>query len=664
MTNENVEESLPTPESTPEPAAEPVAETTAETAAELAPAADPEPVAEAAAVEAEPEPAAEPTTAPEAEAVAVPDAPVPVAEPITEPVTAAAPQPEPAAAPKPAAVAKPAPAPIAEEPVEDFAEMLKAFEKSHSHKSEPGQKQLQGVVVSLSADQVFLDIGYKTEGVLPRSAFDANADGVKPGDSFPVSVTGRNEEHYYELSRFKVAQPRDWSALEAAFADKTAVVGTVTEVVKGGLRVDVGVRAFMPASRSGTRDAAELEKLVGTEITCRITKLDVQDEDVVVDRRVVLEEQARGVAEDRRAAMKEGDTVTGTVRSLTPYGAFVDLGGIDGLLHISDMAHTRVAKAEDVVTVGQEVQVRILKIDPETKKLSLGLKQLQPEPWATVPERFQAGQRISGTVTRLQDFGAFVEIEPGVEGLIHISEMSWGKKVRHPSDVVKQGDRVDAVILGIKPEEKRISLGLKHAMADPWSDVRVKFPEGSEIEGPVTKIMNFGAFVQLTDGVEGLVHVSEIVADRRINHPSDVLRAGQVVKALVLAIDADKRQIKLSMKQLIPTSIDEYIAEHKAGDKVSGRVMELGAGTAVVELGEGIRAQCRVKASAAQAPAAEQKAAAKADLSSLSSLLSARWKGNAPAAAAQPEPLAEGQIRSFKIVALNAEAKKIEVELA
>jgi small subunit ribosomal protein S1 len=379
---------------------------------------------------------------------------------------------------------------------------------------------------------------------------------------------------------------------------------------------------------------------------------------------VVLEEQARGVAEDRRAAMKEGDTVTGTVRSLTPYGAFVDLGGIDGLLHISDMAHTRVAKAEDVVTVGQEVQVRILKIDPETKKLSLGLKQLQPEPWATVPERFQAGQRISGTVTRLQDFGAFVEIEPGVEGLIHISEMSWGKKVRHPSDVVKQGDRVDAVILGIKPEEKRISLGLKHAMADPWSDVRVKFPEGSEIEGPVTKIMNFGAFVQLTDGVEGLVHVSEIVADRRINHPSDVLRAGQVVKALVLAIDADKRQIKLSMKQLIPTSIDEYIAEHKAGDKVSGRVMELGAGTAVVELGEGIRAQCRVKASAAQAPAAAQKAAAKADLSSLSSLLSARWKGNAPAAAAQPEPLAEGQIRSFKIVALNAEAKKIEVELA
>jgi len=487
---------------------------------------------------------------------------------------------------------------------------------------------------------------------------------VKAGDSFPVSVTGRNEEGYYELSRFKVAQPRDWSALEAAFADKTAVVGTVTEVVKGGLRVDVGVRAFMPASRSGTRDAAELEKLVGTEITCRITKLDVQDEDVVVDRRVVLEEQARGMVEGRRAALKEGDTVVGTVRSLVPFGAFIDIGGVDGLLHISDMAHTRLSKPEDAVSAGQQIQVRILKIDPESKKISLGLKQLQAEPWATVPERFQAGQRVTGTVTRLQDFGAFVEIEPGIEGLIHISEMSWGKKVRHPSDVVKQGDRVDVVILAIKPEERRISLGLKHAMADPWTEVRQKFPENSQIEGPVTKIMNFGAFLQLAEGVEGLVHVSEIVADRRINHPGDVLRAGQVVKALVLAIDTEKRQIKLSMKQLIPTSIDEYIAEHKAGDAVSGRVIEFSGSDAIVELGEGIRAQCRAAAMTAPTPESEKETGGKADLSALSSLLSARWKGNAPAVAAKPEALAAGQIRTFKIVKLNAESKKIEVELA
>ena len=544
------------------------------------------------------------------------------------------------------------------EPTESFADLLSQFEKSHTHKAEGGQKQLEGIVVSVSADQVFLDIGYKTEGVLPRSAFDNNAQAVAPGQSFPVSVTGRNEEGYYELSRFRVAQPRDWSALQEAFAQKLAVVGTVTGVVKGGLNVDVGVRAFMPASRSGTRDAAELEKLVGEQITCRITKLDVTDEDVVVDRRVVLEEQSRSAAADRHAAMKEGDTVSGTVRSLMAYGAFVDLGGVDGLLHVSDIAWSRVSKPEDVLAVGQEVQVRILKIDPETKKISLGIKQLQAEPWETAPQRFSVGQRVSGKVTRVAEFGAFVELEPGVEGLIHVSEMSWGKKVRVASDIVKQGDAVDAVILSIKPEERRISLGLKQTLTDPWTEVARKFPVGAQVEGPVTKLMAFGAFLQIAEGVEGLVHVSEITADRRINHPSDVLRVGQVVQAQVLGIDTEKRQMKLSMKQLVPTSIDEYIAEHKVGDQVSGRVVD----ESLVELGEGIRATCRIQADSATK--AETKAEAKVDLSSLSSMLKARWKGDLPAASAQPEPLQAGQIRSFRIVSLDAETKKIEVELA
>ena len=549
---------------------------------------------------------------------------------------------------------------------ESFADMLTAFEQSHSHKSDPGQRQLQGVVISLSADQVFLDIGYKTEGVLPRSAFDNNAEAVKPGDTFPVSVTGRNTEHYYELSRFKVAQPRDWSALEAAFAEKIAIVGTVTEVRKGGVTVDVGVRAFMPASRSGTKDAAELEKLVGTEITCRITKLDVTDEDVVVDRRVVLEEQARGLTEARREALTEGSIVTGTVSTLMPYGAFVDIGDIDGLLHVSDISHARVTKPEDVLTVGQELQLKILKIDPETKKISLGLKQLQPEPWQTVS--LAVGQRITGTVTRLADFGAFVEIEPGIEGLIHISEMSYGKKLRHPSDMLKQGERVDAVILAIKPEERRISLGLKQTLADPWTEVERNFPVGAQIEGPVTKLMNFGAFVQLADGVEGLVHISEITAERRLNHPSDVLRAGQIVQAQVLAIDPAKRQIKLSMKQLVPTEIDEYIAEHKVGDTVSGRVIEQSPSLIHVELGDGIRATCASASATSETPAkpaqeAPATPAAKPDLSNLSSLFKDRFKGNAPSAAKQ-EPFNEGQIRNFKITKLDAEGKKIEVELA
>jgi small subunit ribosomal protein S1 len=553
-----------------------------------------------------------------------------------------------------------------------FADALSAFERSHTHRA--ATKQLEGNVVSLTADQVVLDIGYKMEGVLPRSSFPDNAEGVKAGDRFPVSITGRNEEGYYELSRFRVAQPRDWSALERAFAEKIAVAGTVTAVVKGGLSVDVGVRAFMPASRSGTRDAAELEALVDQQITCRITKLDVADENVVVDRRVVLEEQSRAELAGRRATLQPGDTVTGTVRTLMPYGAFVEIGrdgeswGLDGLLHIGDISRTRIAKPEDVLSVGQQLTLRVLKIDAETNKISLGLKQLGPDPWETATDRCAVGARVNGAVTRLMDFGAFIEIEPGLEGLIHISEMSWAKKVRHPSDLLKVGDRVDAVVLSVKPEEKRIALGLKQALADPWLEVERKFPVGSQVEGPVTKIMNFGAFVQIAEGVDGLVHVSEIVADRRINHPRDVLRDGQIVKALVLAIDEEKRQIKLSMKQLIPTSIDEYIAEHKAGDRVTGRVVEISPSGTIVELGEGIRCTCRggnaPLVGATQKPAAAQTAAAKPDLSQLSSMLKARWKGNAPTAVAAPEPLAEGQVRDFRIVKLDAESKRIEVELA
>lgn len=550
-----------------------------------------------------------------------------------------------------------------------FGELLSAFDREHTHRAK--SKQLEGTVVSLTADQVILDVGYKMEGVLPRSDFENNAESVHPGDAFPVSITGRNEEGYYALSRFRVAQPRDWSALELAFAEKTAVSGTVTEVVKGGLSVDIGVRAFMPASRSGTRDAAELEALVGQPITCRITKLEVADENVVVDRRVVLEEQARGALNERRAALKEGDTVTGTVRTLMPYGAFVAIEpGLDGLLHISDISHARVAKPEDVLSVGEQLTLRVLKIDPGTGKISLGLKQMQPEPWETAAERYVAGQRVAGDVTRLTDFGAFVELEPGLEGLIHVSEMAWDRKIHHPSDLLHQGDRVDAVVLSVKPPTEtdagRISLGLKQTLVDPWLEVERKFPVGSQLEGPVTKIMNFGAFVQIAPGVEGLVHVSEIVADRRINHPRDVLREGQLVKALVLAIDSEKRQIKLSMKQLIPTSIDEYIAEHTVGDRVSGRVVELTASGAVVELGEGIRAALHAsKAGAAAAPAAPAVAPSAApDLSQLSSMLKARWKGNAPSPSVAPEPLAEGQLRSFKIVKLVADTKKIEVELA
>jgi small subunit ribosomal protein S1 len=565
---------------------------------------------------------------------------------------------------EPAGASAPVPSVETDEPAESFADLLRDFEQSHAHSSNSGARQIQGTILSVTADQVLIDIGFKVEGVLPLSAF--GKDEVKPGEIVPVSVKGRNEEGYYELSRFRVAQPRDWTALQAAFEQKLAVVGTVTAVVKGGLSVDVGVRAFMPASRSGTRDAAEMEKLVGTEITCRITKLDVAAEDLIVDRRVVLEEQARAEAHGRLATLQPGDVLTGTVRSLMPYGAFLDLGGFDGLLHVSDIAWTRIAKPEDVLSIGQQLQVRVLKINSDSGKISLGLKQLQPEPWETVATKYQTGQRVRGTVTRLADFGAFVEIEPGIEGLIHVSEMAWNKKVRHPGDLLKQGDSVEAVILAIQPRTEsapgRLSLGLKQTLTDPWTEIPARFPVGSRIDGPVTRLTKFGAFVQLAEGVEGLVHISEIVADRRLNHPSEALHVGQSVKAQVLAIDPEKRQLKLSIKQLIPTSIDEYLAEHRVGDKVSGRVVSLSAGQAVIELGEGIHAQCRLPAGSA--PVQEAKTEGKADLSSLSSMLSARWKGSAPAPSAAPEPLRAGQIRTFKIAKLDAAAKTIALEVA
>jgi small subunit ribosomal protein S1 len=541
---------------------------------------------------------------------------------------------------------------------ESFGALLSEFEQSH--KAEGGAKQLEGTVVSLDAESVFLDIGFKVEGVLPRTAFTNNAEGVKPGDKFPVSVKGRNEERYYVLSLTRVAQPTDWASLEAAFAEKTAIVGTVTAVVKGGLSVDVGVRAFMPASRSGVRDAAEMEKLVGQEITCRIIKLDVDDEDVVVDRRAIAEEQAFAQQQSQYAALQAGDVVSGEVRSLATYGAFIDLGGIDGLLHVSDIAWTRVEKPEDVLSVGQQVQVKVLKIDPDSRRISLGLKQLQPEPWDAAGDKFKAGERITGTVTRLMDFGAFVELEPGIEGLIHVSEMSWVKKVRRPSDILKEGDTVEAVILSVNQAEKRISLGLKQALGDPWADVVKKYPVGSAIEGQVTRMMNFGAFVQLSEGVEGLVHISEIVADRHLHHPQDVLKTGQVVRAQVLAVDTEKRQIKLSMKQLVPTSLNEYLAEHQLGDVVSGRVVEQSAGMLIVELGDGIRVTCKIGASA---PDAEKPSGGKADLSSLTSMLQARWKSGATAAP-QAEAVRVGQVRSFRIVKLDRDAERIELEMA
>lgn len=544
-----------------------------------------------------------------------------------------------------------------------FGAILSEFEQEH--KAETPAETLHGTVVTVNAESVVVDIGRKMEGVLPVAQFQdaAGKVSVKPGDVLNVVVRGRNPEGYYELSTLKVKRPTDWTGFETAFAEKAIIAGTVTEVVKGGLRVDVGVPAFLPASRSGTRDPIEMEKLVGQEIRCRITKLDTADEDVVVDRRGVLEEEAAQAKEKAFQSLQEGSVVHGTVRTLMDFGAFVELGGVDGLLHISDISWNRVAKVGDMLSVGDAVEVKILKIDPATKRISLGMKQLTPEPWVEATQSLAAGQKIRGKVVRLADFGAFVEIKPGVDGLIPLSSMAWGKRIRKASDVLNVGDVVDVVVVDVKLAEKRISLSLKEALGDPWQDVETRLPVGKVVEDvPVTNLAKFGAFVDLGEGIEGMIHIADITSEKRLEHPKEMLATGQKVRALILEVDKERRRIRLGMKQLEPTVVDKFIEEHKLGDTLSGRVISVSGEMAKVEVSEGIAATCRLpKDEPKQNAAAESPR--NADLSSLTAMLSARWKQGGAGETADAPKLRTGEVRSFRISKLDAAAKRIEVEL-
>jgi small subunit ribosomal protein S1 len=549
-----------------------------------------------------------------------------------------------------------------------FGDILNQFEQTHSHEAAPGEQGREATVVAVNDDNVFFDIGQKTEGVMPAADLrdDKGPIPVKPGDVILVGVKGRNEEGYYQLSLIKVDRPKDWSGLQKAFDEKLTISGMVTAVIKGGLSVDVGMRAFMPASRSGARDIPEMQTLVGQEIACRIIKLDTEKEDIVVDRRVVLEEERAKAKEEKLSGLQAGMVVHGTVRSLLDYGAFIDIGGVDGMLHVADISHGRVNKPSDALTVGQELDVKILKVDPAKKRISLGLKQLQADPWTTATDRYHTGDRVKGTVARVTDFGAFVELEPGLDGLIHLSEMSWSKKIRKPAEMLKPGDTVEVVVLSVSPSDKRISLGLKQALGDPWDEVEKNFPVGAVVEGPVTQLKQFGAFVQVTENVEGMIHVGDIVNEKRINHPQDELKVGQVVRAMVLENDREKRRLRLGLKQLVPTALDEYISEHKQGDEVTGRVAEINRGRATIELGEGVHAMCAL---AAEKEHKQDQKSGPVDVSALSSMLTSKWKGSgggtAPAESApRDEGLKAGQIRSFKIAKLDAEKKKIELEPA
>lgn len=535
----------------------------------------------------------------------------------------------------------------------------------------PTEGILQGTVVSVRDDGLFVDVGRKSEAFLPiEAARGRGSAGDEPelvmGDSIQVSITGRSPEGYLTLSRIVVERPRDWSQFEAAFRDSVTIAGTVKEVIKGGLHVDVGARAFMPASRTGVRDAADLEKLVGEEIRCRIIQLDVEDENIVVDRRVILEQERDQERQSTIAGLQPDMVVRVVVRNLRDFGAFVDLGGVDGLLHVSDIAWTRIKDPASVLSEGQEIDVKILKVEKGGERISVGLKQLTPDPWTLIGGKLNGGDRVRGTVTRLKDFGAFVEIEPGIEGLIHVSEMSWARKVRHPQDLLKVGDEVEAVVLEMKTGERRIGLGLKQALGDPWERAEKELVPGSVVEGTVRNIAKFGAFIEVLEGVEGLVHVSDITAEKRLDHPSEVLKLDQKVKAVVLEFDREKRRLKLGMKQLEPDERDEFIASCEVGDTVTGRVVRVKKDQAVVELGEGVKAVCLVKDAPTPVASAEQRASEEASASSLGAMLQAAWKGGdkGTATTATIEPLKSGQVRSFRVTKLDVSQKLIELALA
>jgi small subunit ribosomal protein S1 len=565
-----------------------------------------------------------------------------------------------------------------EEPVNNpeesnFGEILEQFELQQTAPVEPQPAEggvLKGTVAAVNEDSIFVDLGGKSEGVLLKSAFTDGVPDIQVGDLIQVSVTGRNAEGTLELSPLKVERPKDWSELQAAFEEKRNIGGRVVEAVKGGLRVEVaGSRAFMPASRSGTRDAIELAKLVGQEIECRVINLDTVKEDVVVDRRVILEEEAAKAKEAAFQQLEEGSVVKGRVRSVTDFGAFLDLGGVDGLLHVTDMSWHRVGKPSDVVKIGDELEVKILKINRNSKKVSLGLKQLIPDPWAAAASQFKVGDRVAGKVARLTDFGAFIELAPGVDGLVHVSEMSWAKKVRKPADLLKVGDQVEVAILDFKPGDKKIQLSLKQTLGDPFMEAVKKYPVGAIVEAPVTSIQAFGAFVDLGDGVDGMIHIGDMVNEKRIDHPKDVVKVSEVVRAIVLEVDQDRRRIRLGLKQLQPTKTDDFIAEHNVGDTLTARVADVRSNLLKVEVADGVLGECRIaeeKKEAASAGAGRgSSSGGSVDVSALTAMLSAKWKegkGGEPAAKTS-NAIKVGQVRSFRITSLDPAAKKISLEL-
>jgi small subunit ribosomal protein S1 len=480
--------------------------------------------------------------------------------------------------------------------VDDFASALESFEAESAEAEPSDDNVIRGTVVNVTATHVVVDIGTKSEGMVPIAEVRDHDGNVpfKSGDEIPVTVVrGQTEEGYTKLSYEKAARLRAWDEIEAAYDHKAAIKGRVIDRVKGGLAVDIlGARAFLPGSQLDLRPVRNLDGYKGQEIEVRIVKLNKKRGNVVVSRKQLLEEEQAEKRGKTLEHLQEGSVLTGTVKNLTDYGAFVDLGGIDGLLHITDMSWGRLTHPRDLVNVADQIQVKVLKFDPEKQRVSLGFKQLTPDPWLDASHRYPVGAHVKGRVISVTDYGAFIELEQGIEGLVHVSEMTWSKRMKHPSKIVNVGQEVEAVVLNVNPQERRISLGLKQLESNPWETLHEKFPIGATVEGRVRNLTDFGAFIEIEEGIDGLVHVSNMSWTKRVKHPSEVLKKGDKVKAIVLAIEPEHRRLSLGMKQLQPDVWDTFFQQHRVGDVVHGKVLRVATFGAFIELAEGVEGLC------------------------------------------------------------------------
>jgi len=450
---------------------------------------------------------------------------------------------------------------------------------------------VKGRVLEVIGDEVIIDIGYKSEGIVRASEFrdDEGNIAVAAGDEVEVLLERcENKEGNVVVSREKAEKMKVWGKIEDAYKEDEIITGLVVDRVKGGLAVNIGVRAFLPGSQVDIRPVRNLESMVNEEIRVKVIKLNKRRANVVVSRKIVLEAERAEEKKETLTQLQAGNVMKGVVKNITDYGAFVDLGGIDGLLHITDMSWGRISHPTELVNIGDEIDVVILNFDPERERVSLGYKQRMPDPWVGVSEKYPAGSRIQGKAVSLTDYGAFVELEEGVEGLVHISEMSWRKRIKHPSKLVEVGDSIDIVILDVDEDSRRISLGMKQTEPNPWRLIADKYEEGNIISGRVRNLTDFGAFVEIEEGIDGLIHISDMSWTKRVEHPSDVLQKGQEVEVAVLSVDAERQRLSLGLKQLRPNIWDKYAENHQQGEVIEGQVTKLTNFGAFVELGDGI----------------------------------------------------------------------------